>query len=137
MFVVASLALTIAASTTPASGRLDLPGDTVARGSVDTTAVGAPDTVRRRPKAIELSDWYARRLLIHQIGSYAIIPLFGLQWVAGNQIFPDPANAPTWAKTGHRAGATLIAAAFTSNTITGVWNLWDSRMVEDRRTLRY
>jgi len=54
-----------------------------------------------------------------------------------NQIFPDPSNAPTWAKTGHRVGATVIAGVFTSNTITGLWNLWDSRAVEDRRVLRY
>jgi hypothetical protein len=97
------------------------------------------DTIkpRQRPKAIDLSDWYYHRLEIHRMGSYAILPLFALQIVAGHQIFPDPANAPTWAKTGHRVGATLLAGVFTSNTITGVWNLWDTRSVPDRRTLRY
>ena len=47
--------------------------------------------------------------------------------VAGNQIFPDPQHAPDWAKTTHRVGATSLAGVFTVNTVTGLWNLWDSR----------
>jgi hypothetical protein len=97
------------------------------------------DTIkpRQRPKAIELSDWYYRRLEIHRWGSYVVFPVFAAQYVAGNRIFPDPSNAPEWAKTGHRVGATILAGVFTSNTITGVWNLWDTRHIADRRTLRY
>lgn len=105
----------------------------------DTGHAALTDTIkpRQRPKAIDLSDWYYRRLEIHRWGSYAVIPLFAVQYIAGNQIFPDPANAPTWAKNTHRAGATLIAGVFTANTITGVWNLWETRDVPERRTLRY
>jgi hypothetical protein len=97
----------------------------------------ADDTVRRpRPKAIEVSDWYERRLRIHRYGAYTIFPLFALQAVAGNQIYQDQRGAPTWAKTGHRVGATALAAVFTVNTVTGLWNLWDSRRAPQGRTRR-
>ena len=94
------------------------------------------DTVRRRRKSIEISEWYERRLRIHRYGSYTIYPLFAMQAIAGNQIFPDPRNAPQWAKNTHDVGATALAAVFTTNTVTGLWNLWDSREAEQGRTRR-
>jgi hypothetical protein len=94
------------------------------------------DTVRRRRKAVQISDWYGRRLTIHRDLAYASIPVFAAQWVAGNQIFQLGTAAPTWAKTTHRAGATALAGIFTVNTVTGLWNLWDSRSVPQNRALR-
>src|SRR5689334_14956982 len=35
----------------------------IARATVDTP-------VTRRPRAIEYSDWYSRRLVVHRLGSY-------------------------------------------------------------------
>ena len=99
--------------------------------------VDTPPPTRQRVKAIEVSDWYNRRLTIHRALSYTLIPLFGFQAVAGNQIWVAGTNAPAWAKTGHRYGAAALAGVFTANTITGVWNLWDSRQVEQGRALRY
>ena len=74
-----------------------------------------------------MSDWYERRLRIHRYASYSIYPLFAMQAIAGNQVFQDQRNAPAWAKTAHRTGATALAGVFTVNTVTGLWNLWDSR----------
>jgi hypothetical protein len=91
---------------------------------------------RQRVKAIEVSDWYNRRLVIHRALSYTVIPLFGFQAVAGNQIWVAGSAAPAWARTGHRYGAATIAGVFTVNTITGLWNLWDSRKVPQGRALR-
>ena len=94
------------------------------------------DTPRARPRAIEVSDWYGRRLTIHRYLSYSVIPVFAAQWVAGNQIYTQGRDAPSWAKTTHRAGATALAGIFTVNTVTGLWNLWDSRAAPQGRTLR-
>jgi hypothetical protein len=96
------------------------------------------DTVprRRRAKAIEVSDWYERRLRIHRYGAYAMIPLFAFQSVAGNQLYQEGSGAPGWAKTGHRWGAAGLATVFGVNTVTGLWNLWDSRAVPQGRTRR-
>ena len=96
----------------------------------------ADDTLPRRRRSIEVSDWYDRRLTIHRYGAYAVVPLFALQAISGNQVYNDPRNGPEWAKNGMRYGATALAAVFTSNTVTGLWNLWDSRSVEQGRTRR-
>ncbi|HEY4129512.1 MAG TPA: hypothetical protein VGM50_02790 [Gemmatimonadaceae bacterium] len=94
------------------------------------------DTIRRRPKAVEVSEWYSRRLTIHRWVAYATIPVFAAQWAAGEQLYDKSREAPTWAKTTHRVGATLLAGMFTVNTVTGAWNWWDSRGVEQGRTIR-
>jgi len=94
------------------------------------------DTPRVRPRAIEVSDWYGRRLTIHRSLSYAVIPIFAAQWAAGERIYKHGDQAPDWAKTTHRAGATALAGIFTINTVTGLWNLWDSRQTPNGRALR-
>ncbi len=108
--------------------------DTAARNIV--LAPTDTPTPRPRPKAVEVSDWYARRLEIHRVIAYATIPVFALQWAAGDQLYTKGADAPTWAKTMHRVGATSLAGMFTVNTVTGVWNWWDSRSVSQGRVLR-
>jgi len=99
-------------------------------------SVGLSDTAQGRPKVIELSDWYYRRLTIHRWVAWGTLPVFAAQWAAGQRLYDDSRQAPTWAKTTHRVGATLLAGGFTLNTVTGVWNLWDSRSVEQGRLLR-
>ena len=94
------------------------------------------DTLRKRRKAVDVSEWYSRRLTIHRYVAYATIPVFALQYAAGDQLFTKGAGAPSWAKTTHRAGATALAGMFTVNTVTGAWNWWDSRSVSQGRVLR-
>lgn len=94
------------------------------------------DTPHTRPRAIEISDWYSRRLTIHRYVAYGTIPVFAAQWVAGQQLLKKSRNAPTWAKTTHRVGATMLAGMFTVNTVTGLWNWWDSRAQSKGRVLR-
>jgi hypothetical protein len=84
-----------------------------------------------------VSEWYSRRLTIHRYGSYATIPVFAAQYLAGKQLYDKSRDAPDWAKTTHRVGATALAGIFTVNTVTGVWNLWDSRAAPQGRALRY
>lgn len=94
------------------------------------------DTIPRRRRSIEVSDWYERRLRIHRYGAYATIPLFAFQAAAGNELYHKGGAADGWAKNGHRVGATALATVFGLNTVTGLWNLWDSRAVEQGRTRR-
>jgi len=96
----------------------------------------ADTTPRRRRKAIEVSDWYERRLRIHRYGAYATIPLFVFQAAAGNELYQKGSGADSWAKNGHRIGATGLATVFGVNTVTGLWNLWDSRSAPQGRTRR-
>jgi hypothetical protein len=120
------------------------PSDSVARirpgivaDSVVSFAQTPVDTPRtRRPRAIEVSDWYSRRLTIHRYVAYATVPVFALQWAAGDRLYKHGSQAPTWAKTMHRVGATSLAGMFTVNTVTGAWNWWDSRSSSQGRVLR-
>lgn len=96
-----------------------------------------PPVTRPRVKAIEVSEWYDRRLTLHRRLSYATIPLFAFQFAAGREIWSEGQDAAPWARTGHQVGATALAAVFTVNTVTGIWNLWDSRAVEEGRARRY
>lgn len=89
-----------------------------------------------RVVAVEYSDWYGRRLTIHKTASYAMLPLFAFQYAAGRELYENSSAAPAWAKTGHRIAATGVAALFTVNTVTGVWNLWDARHDAEGRKRR-
>src|SRR5258707_13819211 len=93
MVVGTLLALMVAGSNpAPARALPPIPNDTTHVAGASPPLPPA-DTTRRRPKALDVSDWYYRRLEIHQWGSYAILPLFAFQYIPGNQIFPDPSNA--------------------------------------------
>jgi hypothetical protein len=96
-------------------------------------AVDTP--VVRRPRAIEYSDQYYTRLTIHRYGSYAMLPLFAAEYSLGQNLMND-ASPPSWMKPSHALVAGGIGALFGVNTITGVWNLWDSRQDPNGRTRR-
>jgi hypothetical protein len=100
----------------------------------------ASDTVRKRPRprAIEYSDAYYTRLRIHQIASYAELPLFGAEWVLGQRLLNEERTGfPSQGlKTAHTTVALGLGALFTINTVTGGWNLWESRHDPAGRTLR-
>ena len=72
-------------------------------------------------------------------GPRLMVPVFAAQYVAGQTLY-DAGNggpaAPGWAKPVHETGAATIAGIFGVNTLTGLWNLWDSRHTEDHRWLR-
>ncbi|MEP6591485.1 MAG: hypothetical protein ABJC19_09905 [Gemmatimonadota bacterium] len=102
-----------------------------------------PDTVR--PKAIEYSKAYGVRLKIHQVASYTEIPLFVGEYFLGEKLLRDQRNGVTGfgrenessVKGAHSAVAAGLAALFTINTVTGGWNLWESRKDPAGRTRRW
>lgn len=102
--------------------------------SIPVVAALVNDTIPRRRHAIEYSEWYDKRLTIHRIGSYTMLPMFGAEMVLGNQLIHG--NQSSGYKGGHAAVATGIAALFTVNTVTGAWNWWDSRSDPAGRTRR-
>jgi hypothetical protein len=96
----------------------------------------ADSVVRRpRPKAIEYSDWYARRLTIHKVGSYVMLPLFGTEYYLGERLIDGRASQGE--RSVHVGVATAIGGLFAINTVTGAWNLWDSRKDPTGRTKRF
>jgi hypothetical protein len=89
---------------------------------------------RRRRHAVEYSDWYYRRLQIHRWGSWLELPVFGTEYWLGQKLINDVQLA-NWVKPTHTAVAGVLGGLFTVNTITGVWNLYDSRHDTEDRAL--
>ena len=119
------------------------PGDPGASGPgprIDALRVGArtvaSDTTKPRRKSFELSEAYGTRLRIHKVASYAMLPLFATQYLAGDQLIQKGSAAPQWARSVHPAVATAVAGLFAVNTITGSLNWWETRAQPGGRTWR-
>lgn len=96
----------------------------------------AVDTTPRRPRAIEHSDFYYVRLGIHRYASYAIVPTFITEYVLGQSLYNHPPGS-SGTRTAHSVVAVGLVSLFGVNTVTGVWNLWDSRHDAPGRARRY
>ena len=110
-------------------------------GFVDSAHVisaTASDTIRKRRKAIEYSDAYYTRLQIHRIASYTELPLFAAEYVLGERLIKEERTGfpSSGLKTAHQAVALGLGGLFAINTVTGLWNLWDSRQDPSGRARR-
>ena len=92
------------------------------------------DTVR--PRAIEYSNGYGVRLTIHRYASYTMVPLFVAEYIAGRDLMLHNSQASAFARNWHRPLASVIGGLFIVNTVTGVWNLVESRHDPAGRTRR-
>lgn len=98
-------------------------------------AIGLTDSTHRRPRAIEYSDWYARRLEIHRIASYTELPLFASEYYLGQKLLNGDGTDSQ--KNLHQVVAGGLGVLFTVNTVTGLWNLYESRQDPSDRKRRY
>ena len=89
--------------------------------------------------AIEYSDAYKMRAKIHKVASLATIPLFAAEGIVGQKLYNARVNLePTGTlKSGHLALASGIGLLFGVNTVTGAWNLLESRHDSNHRTKRW
>ena len=94
----------------------------------------AVDTPPPRPRAIEYSDAYYTRLKIHRYVSYAVYPMAVAEYFVGQKLYDNPSDG---VKSTHLVLATGLATAFGLNTLTGAWNLYDSRQDPNGRARRY
>jgi uncharacterized BrkB/YihY/UPF0761 family membrane protein len=86
-----------------------------------------PQPASARPVAVEYSDAYYTRAKIHKYASFATLPLFATELALGQTIYNDPNANTSAAKGAHIAVGTAITGLFAVNTVTGVWNMWESR----------
>ena len=75
-----------------------------------------------RQKLVEYSDQYAAQATLHRIASYATLPLFLTEFIAGQALLSDRENPPGWAKRIHGPAAGAVAGLFLLNSVTGVLN---------------
>ena len=79
----------------------------------------------RRPVAIEYSDGYYTRAKIHKYASFATLPLFATEYWLGQSMYNGTVTDSK--KTAHGIVGAGIVSLFAVNTVTGVWNMWESR----------
>lgn len=95
----------------------------------------ASDTTRH--KSIEYSNGYYTRLKIHKIASWAMLPLFIGSYATGTDLINNGNAASSFSKNTHGIFAGATAGLFAVNTVTGVWNLVESRHDPAGRTRRW
>jgi hypothetical protein len=95
----------------------------------------AGDTIPRRRKAVAYSDQYYTRLQIHRWGSWLELPVFGTEYWLGQKLMSPDEIPADWVKTTHVIVAGTLGGLFAINTVTGAWNLYDSRNDTDERAL--
>jgi hypothetical protein len=90
----------------------------------------------QRPRVFEFTHAYEVRLTIHKYASYATLPLFAAEYVLGQNLYNNPPGSSSTLQA-HRMVALGVAGLFGVNTITGAWNLWESRKNPDGRLKRW
>jgi hypothetical protein len=107
--------------------RITLPSasDDITRNAVESADDTQPSSAR--PVAIEYSEGYYKRAKIHKYASFATLPLFATEVALGQTVYNDPNARTSAARNAHIAVGTGITALFAVNTVTGVWNMWESR----------
>ena len=101
---------------------------------VPQSQLQAPADTNKRPVAVEYSDAYYERLTVHRYFSYAELPLFATEYYLGERLLSTNIQ-PTWVRPTHTVVALGLGGLFAVNTVTGLWNLWDSRHDPDQRGL--
>ncbi len=95
-----------------------------------------PQAPAPRPVAVEYSDAYYTRAKIHKYASFATLPLFATEVALGQTIYNDPNANSSAVKGAHIAVGTAITGLFAVNTVTGVWNMWESRHEPEHHKLK-
>jgi hypothetical protein len=93
--------------------------------AVSEIATEAQDTAR--PVAIQYSDGHYTRAKIHKYASFATLPLLATEFVLGQQLYNDPQSLTSSKRGVHAAVGAGLIGLFAVNSVTGVWNLVDSR----------
>jgi hypothetical protein len=101
----------------------------------------ADSAASRRPRAVQYSDNYYKRLTVHRDASYAMLPLFVAEYALGQSLFNQRGSGDTLPssrslRSWHGVVADAIGVLFVINTYTGFLNLEESSMTREGRTRR-
>lgn len=87
----------------------------------------AADPQGTRPVAIVYSDGHFTRAKIHKYASFATLPLLGTEFWLGQSLYDDPTSLTSDKRGVHGAVGAGLIGLFAVNSVTGVWNLVESR----------
>jgi hypothetical protein len=106
--------------------------DTQPAFDLPTAPVAAPARVpfcspaAHRPAEEDVGEWYGRRLTLHRYAAWTAVAAFPVEIYTGWRLRSAGAD-PEWVRDTHRATVWVLGSTFAVNTVTGVWNWWDSR----------
>jgi hypothetical protein len=114
------------------------PASNVGIGRTRVTFVRAPERLPADGQAppvvaVAYSEGYQTRARVHKLASLAILPLFAAEGYLGQSLYNNPTSGK---RDAHLAVAAGIGALFAVNTVTGVWNLVESRKDPNGRRRR-
>lgn len=90
-------------------------------------AVTTPQSLQ--PAPVYYSHAYDVRATIHKYASFTTLPLVGSEFFVGQSLFDSPSSGK---KSVHVALGSAIGGLFAVNSVTGVWNLVESRKDPNR-----
>ena len=93
-------------------------------GAPAQNSPGPQSQPAQHPTATTYSNGYEVRLKIHRYASYATLPLFATEFALGQSLYDNPERGSK--RTAHGIIGAGIVGLFAANTVTGVWNLWES-----------
>jgi len=110
------------------------------QGAITTTTPAnvtppLPAPTQTAPTRTPYTHAYEVRQEIHKYASYATLPLFATEFALGESLGSEPGSSSS-ARGLHAAVGTGLVGLFFVNTVTGGWNLWQSRHEKDHRTPR-
>jgi hypothetical protein len=115
---------------TPPAVQVDSDGN----GAPAQDSSGPQSQPAQHPGATTYSSGYEVRLKIHRYASYATLPLFATEFALGQSLYNNPERGSK--RTAHGIIGAGIVGLFAANSVTGVWNLWESRHDENGRNRR-
>jgi len=89
--------------------------------------VAEQDGGSQRPVAIDYSDAHFTRAKIHKYASFATLPLLATELYLGESLYHDPQSLTSGKRTAHGIVGAGLIGLFGVNSVTGIWNLLDSR----------
>src|SRR5947207_13035786 len=92
--------------------------------ALSSPAAADPQAPAPAPVAVEYSDAYKTRAKIHKYASFASLPLFATEVALGQSVYSSPSDGK---RSAHVAVGMAIGGLFGVNTVTGAWNMWESR----------
>jgi hypothetical protein len=112
---------------TPVASSITIPTSTLPSSSTSITNAAPQPSITH-------SSQYYYALAVHRDISYAMIPLFGVQYAMGRRLIKG--GAPTWVRTTHIVGFHVLGAMAVVNTATGIVNVIATRKEKPDRLRR-
>ena len=98
------------------------------------TSPAASQAPPAQTKSFSLSSGYFTGRKIHRYAGIATLPLVVSEAIVGQKLFDDRGNHSL--RSAHSALASGIAVLFGVESVTGVWNMWESRKIPNGRGKR-